>query len=79
MSELKNISNIPVLMGVGGSFDVLSGDKKDVPSWDRSKGIEWLYRIFQEPKNIEYLKRYLITNTWLVWQVIKEKKIALKI
>ena len=73
ISELKQTLNIPVLMGVGGSFDVLSGNKKDAPPWARSKGLEWFFRIIQEPKNTQYLKRYLITNTWFVWQVIKEK------
>ena len=73
IDELKDTLNIPVLMGVGGSFDVLSGNKKDAPSWARSKGLEWFFRIIQEPKNIQYLKRYLITNTWFVWKVMKEK------
>jgi len=73
IAELKQTLNIPVLMGVGGSFDVLSGNKKDAPAWARSKGLEWFFRIIQEPQNPQYWKRYLITNTWLVWQVMKEK------
>lgn len=63
--------NVPVAMGVGGSFDVISGLKKDAPAWARSKGLEWLYRLAQDPS--AYWKRYLITNTWFVWQVLKAK------
>lgn len=59
---------IPVSMGVGGSFDVLAGVKRDTPSWCRGNGLEWLYRLSQEPK--AYWKRYLICNPWFVWQVI---------
>lgn len=62
--------NVPVSIGVGGSFDVLSGQKKDTPAWARGKGLEWLYRIIQNPR--AYTKRYLITNTWFVWQIIKQ-------
>jgi len=73
MNQLRAKLNIPVLMGVGGSFDVLAGDKKDAPIWARSKGFEWLYRISQDPLNISYWRRYLITNTWFVWEVLKAK------
>lgn len=48
----KNIDNIncKILLGVGGSFDVISGKKKRAPTWMRKKGLEWLYRLFKEPK-----------------------------
>lgn len=60
---------VPVSMGVGGSFDVLAGFKKDTPSWARGNGLEWLYRLFQEPH--VYWKRYIACNPWFVWQVYK--------
>ena len=62
---------VPVVMGVGGSFDVISGIKKDTPKWARGHGLEWLYRLFQDPK--AYWKRYMITNPWFVMQVVKER------
>jgi len=40
---------VPVVMGVGGSFDVLSGHLRRAPPFMRGAGIEWLYRLFQEP------------------------------
>jgi N-acetylglucosaminyldiphosphoundecaprenol N-acetyl-beta-D-mannosaminyltransferase len=69
-ANMKSL-DVPVSIGVGGSFDVLSGLKQDTPEWARGKGLEWLYRIAQNPR--AYAKRYLVTNTWFVWQVLKEK------
>lgn len=47
--ELKNIK---ILMPVGGSFDVISKTKKRAPEWMITHNLEWLYRLFQEPKRI---------------------------
>jgi N-acetylglucosaminyldiphosphoundecaprenol N-acetyl-beta-D-mannosaminyltransferase len=44
-----NELNIPVSMGVGGSFDVIAGKKKRAPSWVQSLYIEWFYRLITEP------------------------------
>ena len=53
--------NVPVLHGVGGSFDVLAGKvRRAPPRWQRL-GLEWLYRLLQEPRRL--WKRYLVTNT----------------
>lgn len=41
--------NVPVCMGVGGSFDVLSGRVKRAPVFFQRTGLEWLFRVFQEP------------------------------
>ncbi len=60
---------VPVAMGVGGSFDVIAGLKKDTPRWVQGTGLEWVYRVSQDPK--AYWKRYLVTNTWFVFQVLK--------
>lgn len=68
--------NIPVAMGVGGSFDVIAGLKDDAPDWARGNGLEWIYRLVQDPK--AYWKRYLITNTWFVWQVMKARWLRLR-
>lgn len=62
--------SVRVAMGVGGSFDVLAGTKKDAPSWVRHGG-EWLYRLAQDPRNL--WKRYLITNSWFVARVMRER------
>jgi len=61
---------VKVAMGVGGSFDVLAGIKKDAPQWVRHGG-EWLYRLAQDPRNL--WKRYLTTNPWFVYRVLRER------
>lgn len=48
---------VPVAMGVGGSFDVISGRKKRAPRWVQQLKIEWLYRLVSEPSR---LKRQLV-------------------
>lgn len=41
---------VPVAIGVGGSFDVLAGRTQRAPSWMRRLGLEWLYRLWREPR-----------------------------
>lgn len=43
---------VNVYQGVGGSFDVLSGNIKRAPKWMQKHGLEWLYRLLKEPKRI---------------------------
>jgi N-acetylglucosaminyldiphosphoundecaprenol N-acetyl-beta-D-mannosaminyltransferase len=64
---------VRVAMGVGGSFDVVAGIKKDAPGWVRHGG-EWLYRLLQDPRNL--WKRYLKTNPWFVYRVLRERMLA---
>ena len=57
--------------GVGGSFDVIAGRTKRAPRWMRSSGLEWLYRLIQEPRRM--FMRYLVGNTRFCVIVLKEK------
>ena len=66
----KQLQNVNFIMGVGGSFDVISGKVKRAPLWMQSIGLEWLYRVIQEPKRM--WKRYLVGNTKFIWLVVKE-------
>ena len=52
---------VPVMHGVGGSFDVLAGVTKRAPQAWQSVGMEWAYRLYQEPRRL--WRRYLYTNT----------------
>lgn len=51
---------VKVSLGVGGSFDVLSGRVKRAPQWVQHIGFEWLFRLLQEPRRLSH--RYLTTN-----------------
>lgn len=59
-----------IFVGVGGSFDVLSGTKKRAPKIFRRMHLEWLYRILKEPKRF---KRFLNSNVKYIFKIRKEK------
>lgn len=69
LNKYKNKMNVPFSMGVGGSFDILAGITKRAPFWMQNIGLEWLYRIYQEPRRM--WKRYLVTNTIFTYLVLK--------
>lgn len=57
--------DVPVIMGVGGSFDVLAGHVRRAPPLLRHAGLEWSWRLLMEPRKM--WKRYLTTNTEFIW------------
>lgn len=65
------LRNVNFTMGVGGSFDVVSGFVKRAPLWMQKYGLEWFFRFIQEPKRM--WKRYLIGNSKFIFLVFKEK------
>lgn len=67
----EKLNSIGFIMGVGGSFDVLSGVTMRAPIWMQNIGMEWFFRFLQEPKRM--WKRYLIGNSKFIYLVIKEK------
>jgi N-acetylglucosaminyldiphosphoundecaprenol N-acetyl-beta-D-mannosaminyltransferase len=66
----RNRMQVPVLMGVGGSFDVLAGEVARAPRWLRAAGMEWSWRLLMEPRKM--WKRYLTTNTEFLWTAGRE-------
>lgn len=64
------LKKVNFVMGVGGSFDVVAGVVKRAPVWMQRMGLEWFYRIIQEPKRM--WKRYLVTNTLFIYYLIRE-------
>lgn len=71
LNKYKDIIDTPFIMGVGGSFDVISGKVTRAPVWMQNAGLEWFYRFLQEPGRM--WKRYLYTNSMFLWLVFKEK------
>lgn len=63
--------NIPFVMGVGGSFDIVAGVTERAPKWWQDHGLEWLYRFIQEPRRM--WKRYIIGNAKFVALTYKYK------
>lgn len=62
---------VTFVMGVGGTFDVVAGKVNRAPLWMQQYGLEWLYRVMQEPGRM--WKRYLTTNSQFAWLLLKEK------
>ena len=55
----------PVQLCVGAAFDFHAGTKKMAPAWMQKRGLEWLFRLTQEPGRL--WRRYLVTNTTFVF------------
>ena len=47
-----NKLNVPFVMGVGGSFEIVAGNIKRAPLWFQNHGLEWFYRFLQEPRRL---------------------------
>lgn len=62
--------SVPVCHGVGGSFEILAGSIRRAPERWQRLGLEWLFRVCQEPRRL--WRRYLVTNTLFCAFVIKE-------
>jgi len=60
LHNYREALNVPFIMGVGGSLDVLAGHVSRAPVFVQRAGLEWLYRIYQEPRRMWW--RYATTN-----------------
>ena len=70
MAKWGDRMGVHVIHGVGGSFDVMAGKVKRAPVIWQKAGMEWLYRVLQEPRRM--WKRYTVTNSLFIWMLIKE-------
>ena len=52
MAQFRPLLTAPVLVGVGAAFDFLSGRIRQAPTWIQNAGLEWLFRLTQEPKRL---------------------------
>lgn len=69
MAKWNSVMNVTVVHGVGGSFDVMAGKIERAPKMWQKLGLEWLYRVKQEPGRL--WRRYLITNWQFCWLTLK--------
>lgn len=68
---LQDCGHTSVFMGVGGSFDVISGNIPRAPLWMQKANLEWLFRVMQEPRRL--FKRYFVGNGKFIKAVLSEK------
>jgi N-acetylglucosaminyldiphosphoundecaprenol N-acetyl-beta-D-mannosaminyltransferase len=69
MSRMKNKIR-GTMIGVGGALPVLLGIQKRAPVWMQRNGLEWLFRLWQEPRRL--FKRYAVTNSIFIFLLCKE-------
>jgi N-acetylglucosaminyldiphosphoundecaprenol N-acetyl-beta-D-mannosaminyltransferase len=69
---MSNYSNevSAIMVGVGAVVDFLSGTKRRAPIWMQDIGLEWFYRLLQEPRRL--FKRYVILNTKFIYLLFKQ-------
>lgn len=63
---------VPVCMGVGGAFDFLAGRVRRAPRWMQNRGLEWLYRVIQEPTRL--WKRYFVDDLPIFFSLMAQAK-----
>ncbi len=61
----------PALLGVGAAFDIHAGTLPQAPRWMQQRGLEWLYRLFREPRRL--WRRYLSNNPRFVWAIARSR------
>jgi N-acetylglucosaminyldiphosphoundecaprenol N-acetyl-beta-D-mannosaminyltransferase len=63
---------IPMSFCVGATIDFIAGEQKRAPRWMTDHGLEWLYRLFKEPKRM--FKRYIVNDTKIIRLAWKYRK-----
>ena len=80
MAEYLPKLQTTLMVGVGAAFDIHSGRLKQAPGWMQRSGLEWFYRLCQEPRRL--WRRYLTNNPrflfWAVCQLLRLKKFNLE-
>ena len=70
MRAHQDLLDVPVMVGVGAAFDIHTGRVRQAPPWMREHGLEWFYRLAQEPRRL--WRRYVLLGTVFVCAVTLE-------
>lgn len=64
--------NVPVMIGVGASLDFIAGKTRRAPLWMQNLGLEWAYRVLQEPGRLwrRYVTNFLVFFPCVIWQLL---------
>lgn len=71
MKCMRPALSAPVLIGVGAAFDFHTGSVRQAPRWMQRSGLEWLFRLVQEPRRL--WRRYLVDNPWFLYELARQK------
>jgi len=67
MAEYLTRLDTTIMIGVGAAFDFHTGRVRQAPRWIQSSGLEWLFRMGQEPRRLA--ARYMINNPLFIWRI----------
>jgi N-acetylglucosaminyldiphosphoundecaprenol N-acetyl-beta-D-mannosaminyltransferase len=67
---------VPLSIGIGGSFEMVSGMSRRAPKWIQAAGLEWLYRLGHEPRRL--WRRYLVGNVQFLMIIVKQMRAKAK-
>jgi len=70
ISEHQALLQVPVAMGVGCVLDLLAGSVKRAPQWMQRAGLEWSFRLGQEPQRL--WRRYLVNDLPMLGRLLWE-------
>jgi len=74
---------VQVMLGIGASLDFLAGNVKRAPQWMSDTGLEWLYRLSQDPKRLS--KRYLVQDIGILrllpvyWKLLEQSEFFFRV
>ena len=67
--NIDRLTGVGVIKTSGGLFDFISGKNARAPAWMQSAGLEWLYRVWLEPRRLAM--RYLTTNPQAIGALLR--------
>jgi N-acetylglucosaminyldiphosphoundecaprenol N-acetyl-beta-D-mannosaminyltransferase len=70
MAAHRSLLQAPVLIGVGAAFDFHTGRVSQAPLWMQRNGLEWVFRLWQEPRRLWY--RYLVYNPLFILLILAQ-------
>ena len=70
LAEHKTQLEVPFVMGVGGAVDVLAGLTRRAPVRMQRIGLEWFYRMIQEPRRL--VRRFMVGNAKFAWLLVRD-------
>jgi N-acetylglucosaminyldiphosphoundecaprenol N-acetyl-beta-D-mannosaminyltransferase len=71
VAKHRELLNAPVLIAVGAAFDFHSGRVKQAPKWMQRSGLEWLFRLSQDPQRL--WRRYTLDNCQFAYEVLRRR------
>jgi len=71
MACMRPLLDARVLIGVGAAFDFHTGTVRQAPRWMQRSGMEWLFRLVQEPRRL--WRRYLVDNPWFLFELARQR------